>query len=238
MAKFNLPKSLFKTSSEARQQLVTHLRILHLLHHRSKNQHGRSHWYRHFNKLRRETKALCRDLQLDLGSGFETTSNPAKSKSTKHAKTVATPPSMIDKSAERQAADRLEHWVASGLISKCYVAFTSLAATPSFSPLALTLIAVLARICSLTGVTAHLQSLSTIEADKAAETDQEQLTEALERFAEEDAGELFDRAEDVGTPVPDTGTAVKREMQSAPSEGKPAKRRKRANAIDDLFAGL
>ncbi|EME81974.1 uncharacterized protein MYCFIDRAFT_18376, partial [Pseudocercospora fijiensis CIRAD86] len=37
--------------------------LLHLFHHRNKNQHRRSHWYKHMNTFRRQLQSLLSDLK-------------------------------------------------------------------------------------------------------------------------------------------------------------------------------
>ena len=239
MSDTTLPKGLLKPDSESKQQLVSNMRLAHLLHHRSKNQHGRSPWYRHFNKFRRELKSLCKELAIDLGPGFDMPILTSDTKAKIKKQSATSQLAIVGRAGQQKAIARLDHWITSGLVVRCYTAFSSLAATPSFSPIALTLIAILARVCSVTGVTAHMQNLSRAEEDRAAEDDSDQVSDALMRFAEEDAGELFDRVQDGDkTDSHDHGAAVKREIAAAENVPKPAKRRKKANAIDDLFAGL
>lgn len=235
-----VPSSLLRPSPETQQQLLTHLRLLHLLHHRSKNQHKSSLWYRHFDIFRREVRSLCNELQIDLGPGFSTQITPVKqAKVTAKRKSAAARSVALPSATNQKVTARLKYWISSDLISCCYTAFSTLATTPSFSPLALSLLAILARICSLTGITAHLQAFARLEEAKATDEDQEQLTEALERFAQEDAGELFENFQrDAASAYNDLGVPILRNFNEDKPIPPPKKRRKKANAIDDLFDGL
>jgi len=67
---YTLPPDLVKPSSQTRQALLQHLRLLHLLQHRNKNQHRRSQWFRHFSTFRRELGRICNQLGLDLSKGL------------------------------------------------------------------------------------------------------------------------------------------------------------------------
>lgn len=235
-----VPSSLLKPSSETQQQLLTHFRLLHLLHHRSKNQHKRSLWYRHFDIFRREVKILCKELQIYLGPGFSSqiVTIEASNASAKRKSATALPPTLPSASIQNVTA-RLTFWTSSHLVSHCYIAFSTLATTPSFSPLALSLLATLARVCSLTGVIAHLQALAHLEGTKATVEDEEQLAEALERFAQEDAQELFGPVQvDASLAENDIGVPIKRTIDESKPAQRPKKRRKKANVIDDLFDGL
>ncbi|KAI9661977.1 MAG: hypothetical protein M1831_002892 [Alyxoria varia] len=55
------PAGLLPTESA---QLLQESNLLHLLHVRNLNQHRRSPWYLHFNRLRREIRGLCKDLAV------------------------------------------------------------------------------------------------------------------------------------------------------------------------------
>lgn len=237
---YEVPPSLLKSCSETQQQLLNHSRILHLLNHRSKNQHKRSLWYRHLSIFRREVISLTKDLDIELGPGFSSKIVPDRlSKAHEKRKAGATRSAAISLPSRGKVTERLSHWISSQLISRCYTAFSTLASTPSFSPLALSLLATLARICSLTGITAHLQALGRLVDLRAIDEDEEQLTEALERFAQEDAGELFDPIHvDATSAGIDVGMPMKRILDDNKPASPPKKRRKKTNVIDDLFDGL
>jgi hypothetical protein len=124
-----LPVELLKPSSQPRQVLLQHLRLLHLTYHRSKNQHRRSQWFRHFNTFRRELSRLCSDLGIDASRGLEEveTETVNDSKTSKN-KPIATPRSKAinlnkqqDRAvARRKALARLQYWIDDGRVVKWY----------------------------------------------------------------------------------------------------------------------
>lgn len=71
-------------------------------------------------------------------------------------------------------------------------AFTTLAATPSFAPLSLILLALLARVYKLLGVTAYIHVLGDAEEQEQLARDEQEMQDALAKFAEVDAANLWE----------------------------------------------
>lgn len=71
-------------------------------------------------------------------------------------------------------------------------AFTTLAATPSFAALSLTLLALFARVCSILGVTTLVRAIGDVEEQEQLAKDEQEIQEALAKFAEVDALKLWE----------------------------------------------
>lgn len=195
MQSFALPASL-RSNEDTQQRLLNYLRLMHLIHHRNNNQHRSSPWYRRFNAFRRELGRLCKDLGIERGPGFPASatdaSKPKRGASTSRPAHTLRGATLKPSTSKTAVIQRLTHWIDSNLISRCYTAFSSLTATPSFSPLALVLLAILAGVCTLTGITTTLQALAKADEERQARHDEAALGAALEKFANEDAADLFD----------------------------------------------
>ncbi|GME46349.1 putative ribonuclease mrp protein subunit rmp1 protein [Neofusicoccum parvum] len=147
--------------------LVTYSDMLHLIHHRNLNQHRHSIWWRSFSVFRRELSHFL--------SEYTTYQPPA----TAAAAPVSKPSAKASKAAARRAAARLEAWK-KGAVPRWYLAFTEVVASTQFSAIGLVLLAVLARVAHVTGITV------------AYEAEAERVMQAMLReFAEKDARELF-----------------------------------------------
>jgi len=129
---FNPPSTLL-TSSQPQTTLLTQSRLLHLLHHRNKNQHRRSNWYRHFSSFRREVKKLCGELGLSCLTSETAPAHPPKkhhghgtlqgiststSTSTSTALRALKASRAAKHEAQRRATLRLTFWQDAGLVYK------------------------------------------------------------------------------------------------------------------------
>ncbi|KAL1619924.1 Ribonuclease MRP protein subunit rmp1 [Neofusicoccum ribis] len=171
--------------------LTTYSDMLHLIHHRNLNQHRHSIWWRSFSVFRRELSHFL--------SEYTTYQPPAAATAP-----VSKPSAKASKAAARRAAARLEAWkkdavprwylcvfsavsfalrhapVGSALADVEGSAFTEVVASTQFSAIGLVLLAVLARVTHVTGITAAYEA----EAERAMQA-------MLREFAEKDARELF-----------------------------------------------
>ncbi|CAG8937419.1 unnamed protein product [Penicillium salamii] len=195
--------------------------ILHLIFHRNKNQHHRTKWWKWLSMLKRAT--------LDL----------------------AQPLSVASAEAQKQ-------YLAAHLIPRCYVyvlnlkrrggtnccsrAFSTVVADNQFSTLGVVLMAALARLSKITGISQEMKKHSTAS----------KVQKSNSMPQKEDLGERIRRVEPAPTssthPVqvsqPDKAEN-KAEVQEKPADKvrsaeKSAKKtkKKKKNAIDDLFSGL
>lgn len=239
-----LPSTLLNLSSTNQQRidLLTHLRLLHLLHHRNRNQHRRSLWFRYFEGFRREITAFCRNLGIEVerktrskaigGAGLKTKANDT---------TPALSPLAIN-----QATLRLQHWLTSSLIPRWYTAFTTLASTPSFAPLSLTLLALFARILKLTGALDVWKEYTILQQEREEAEYAQEVEAVLEKFGGEweggvvedgDVGERVER--DVLRLDSIMAEEVKAQLQIPQvisAEKRTEKKNRPKNAIDALFA--
>jgi hypothetical protein len=121
-----LPAELLKPSSQLRQTVLQHLRLLYLIYHRSKNQHRRSQWFRHFSTFRREVSRLCGNLGIDASRGLVEVSDDSVKDGSKKRTTVVTKKTIdLGKqqdraAARRRALARLRYWIDGGLVVKWY----------------------------------------------------------------------------------------------------------------------
>lgn len=245
------------------QKTLQHLSdMLHLFHHRNKNQHRHSLWWRHFSVFRRQLNYLVKDI-AQLNSIPDTHVARTKKK-------------IRDPQLRARVQERLSFWQGT-LVPKWQRAFSQTTADKRFAVLGLVLLAVLAEICATTGLTAVFEDLAQVEVERVLErfareewkqdagvTEQssgmEDVGEAIER---DDADGMVattavqhpelviasDRETSVATPLPEARPVPSKPLEpSAPknaqrtSTSKPSakkkKRRKGDNAIDDLFAGF
>ncbi|KAK5121939.1 hypothetical protein LTR85_004511 [Meristemomyces frigidus] len=223
--------------------------LLHLFHHRNKNQHRRSVWWRHFEVFRKQLKSISTEVkdQNEVPS-----THLARTK--KKAK---------DQYTLQRIEQRLSFWQ-DVAVRKWEHAFSQLTADGRFAVLGLVLLAALAEVCRILGITAAFEDLGQAEVEKV-----------LERFANEDweydgspDGQINGSGEDFGEvisrglpahnidaieysskvdptktgtlppqPVPTTAESVGKRKVVASSKVVKKKRRK-GNAIDDLFSGF
>lgn len=207
--------------------------LLHLFHHRSKNQHRHSIWWRHFSIFRQQLKKLITEITA------------LKETPTTHL--ARTKKKFQDVETKRRIDQRLAFW-RDVTVCKWQRSFSQIVADGRFSVLGLVLLAVLAEVCRIVGITAELEELGQAEVEKVLEIF------AAEAWSDEDA--VAERHEDVGQVVrrdEATDDATKAVLQEPVADNtkkraltecseqlvkKKKTRRKKANAIDDLFSGL
>ncbi|KAF2206843.1 hypothetical protein CERZMDRAFT_5793, partial [Cercospora zeae-maydis SCOH1-5] len=145
---------------------------------RNKNQHRHSLWYRPFTTFRSNLSSLIRDLE---------TLYTIPSSHAAKAKKKATDPAVV-----QRIRARLDHW-RDFLVPKWHLAFSQVIADQRFSALGLFLMAALAEVCQVVGISRDLEDQGDEEVRKAIEAlGQEEMGVAISR------AEMDDRREDVG----------------------------------------
>ena len=125
--------------------LLTHLSsLLHLLHHRNKNQHRRSTWYRHLSLFRRHLSHLIADYITLLATP---TTNLER------ARLRTQTPAL-----QRRISKRLAFWQ-DVLVGKWQRAFSQVVADGRFSVLGLVMLGCLGGVCRVVGVVEGLEVL-------------------------------------------------------------------------------
>lgn len=226
--------------SKADQDAFQHLSgILHLFHHRNKNQHRRSVWWRHFSVFRRQFNGLLEEI------------GKLNEIPTTHLERVRK--KARDKETQSRISQRLDFWQ-TVLVTECQNSFSQVIADGRFAVLGLVLTAVLAQTCRITGIITAFDDLGQIEVEKVLnQFGEESWEEVLEdesgrNGGEEDVGvavlrdiqEHDDRKDESVMAVSSKGAAdrkVKRKISASTSKTT-KKRRKGSNVIDDLFSGL
>lgn len=146
-----------KTRPPSTEELahLTHLSaLLHLLHHRNKNQHRRSPWYRHLSLFRRHLSALLTDYTT-------LTTTPATNVDRARLKTL-TP------ALQTRIAQRLAFWQ-NVLVARWMRAFSQVVADGRFSVLGLVMLGVLGGVCRVVGVVDGLEVEGQREVERALE---------------------------------------------------------------------
>ncbi|KAJ8068429.1 hypothetical protein OCU04_003986 [Sclerotinia nivalis] len=132
--------------------LLTLHQILHLTHHRNKNQHRLSKWYKSFNILRRQ---ITRLLALVPEHVIESSLGKAKVKVKGKAKER--------KEREEKELQGLVGFMREEVVGGCYLAFSQLVADNQYATLGLMLMGCLARLYKI------LESLRVLTAEELAE---------------------------------------------------------------------
>lgn len=245
--------SRVRLSSQAYSDLNHLSSIFHLTHHRNHNQHRRSLWYRHFSVLRRQLGRLLEDY-TELARIPDTHLG-------KHRK------KQQDQHTLDAIQQRLNFWQ-DVLVPKAHHAFSQLAADGRFAVLGVVLLAALAQICSILGLTSSYEEMGQAEVEQV-----------LNQFAQEqwprkapldDKRSQMSEGEDFGFAIPRTDHTPRSDdtflpgamsdkpqaqpvesadleqpplEQAPPSEMKtsskrePKMKKRKKNAIDDLFSG-
>lgn len=221
------------------QAALQHLSdLLHLFHHRNRNQHRRSIWWRHFSVFRKQSNLLLEDIKK-LNEVPRTHLERSRKKT-------------HDKQIQTRITERLEFWQ-NVLVAKWQSSFSQIIADGRFASLGLVLVAILAQVCQITAITTALDDLGQVEVEKV-----------INKFGQEDwqadlehDDEHAQRDEDVGVAIlrdsqaledvrdesltlttAESASKSEHKRKTLKSEPKAKKRRKNGNAIDDLFSGL
>ncbi|KAF2680239.1 hypothetical protein K458DRAFT_490155 [Lentithecium fluviatile CBS 122367] len=123
-------EALFGISSSDKQNLKDIHELLERLFARNRNQHRRNHWFKSLHQFRKQLGLLLGEME-----------------STKKV-TVA-----------RMMTERLQFWDEK-CIHQWYLHFTQLVAVGPFAVLGLALMACTARVCRITGITAHYEEIA------------------------------------------------------------------------------
>jgi hypothetical protein len=228
------------------QDLKTQSSLLHLLHHRSSNQHRRSSWYRPFSLFRKQLRLALSELDPEIREDAL--------------------PSRRFK-VFREAMGKLEvrlKWWADVMVERWWRAFQGVVGDKQFAVLGVVLMAVLGRVVVVLGVLERLE----VEGDDEGVGMVEQLKSAAKTMGgnagapglEHDLGVPLDRHDDARDDTEDIGVVVSRdgdiemedhdvkELKTATATTatkvtttkakSTKKKRKGGDEIDDLFAGL
>lgn len=242
-------KTTYTSSDLTTLQHLTSL--LHLFHHRNHNQHRRSIWYRHFSLLRKQVSSLTTSI-----ASLNETPTTHLARTRKKAR---------DPQVRASIQQRLVFWQ-DVMVPRWQRAFSQVVADGRFAVLGLVLMASLAEVCKVTGVTAALDEVGQGEVEGVLEAfaqetwgidGSEGMVVGGGRERREDWGEVVERpavdeGDDAGiikshgAPEPRTTppVAIEQKSQNIPEitpeakTVKKLKRRRKANAIDDLFSGL
>ena len=238
--------NLHKFSDHDRQQLQHLSNLLQLFNHRNKNQHRRSVWCRHFSVFRRQLDRLLEGLESlneEPKTHFQRTQKRAK-----------------DETTRSRISQRLKLWQ-DVLVPKWQNTFSQIVPDGRFAVLGIVLLAVLAQTCQISGITADLEDLGQREVEKILYDFAEEYWVTEDEppnkpdLEAEDVGEVVAREQDQsatktvpkpsqedGTPRPiSLGSAnqPKRKRISHKHDARSSKtKRRKENAIDDLFGGL
>ena len=221
--------------------------LLHLFYHRNKNQHRRSIWWRHFAIFRRQLNGLIEEVR-----SLHEVPTSHLGRTRKKAK---------DKETQTEISERLDFWK-DVLVPKWQNAFSQIIADGRFGVLGLVLLATLAQVCQLTGITVAFDDMGQAEVEKVLEQfGKEHWEDASDLPREpivegEDLGEVVLRDEQHREDGIITPLTTSRTLDSSPDSVQPRqvgsgrkrpstdqlklakKKRKKGNAIDDLFSGL
>ncbi|KAL2067877.1 hypothetical protein VTL71DRAFT_15975 [Oculimacula yallundae] len=260
--------SLQDSNDTPLQALQSISQLLHLTHHRNKNQHRLAKWYKAFSVLRRQVGKLVNEVEtLERVVKFSSTGGEDGKAGRKGRKEEGEredgkgrEESKYVLAAREKVEERvefMEEWV----VPKCYLAFSNLIADNQYASLGLMLMATLARVQTL------LKTLGK-ESESPSQSEngdvnvgpaslRKEKPEAAEDALEIDLGEVVSREaileaeEDDGV---ESGKLKKKKKKkrrdeeiadSADGDGatsatakRPKKKRKKGDAFDDLFAGL
>ncbi|PVH85421.1 hypothetical protein DL98DRAFT_568206 [Cadophora sp. DSE1049] len=142
--------------SSPSQELTSITHLLHLFHHRNKNQHRLSKWWKSFSQLRRQVGKLLAEVEaletcLKFSSASSSSSKSKKRKgkdgegSTVGGVREGGGESKYVRAARETVEERvefLERWV----VPKCFLAFSNVVADNQYAALGLMLMGTLARV--------------------------------------------------------------------------------------------
>ncbi|GAM86844.1 hypothetical protein ANO11243_048640 [Dothideomycetidae sp. 11243] len=161
--------------------------LLHLAHHRNKNQHRRASFYRHFSLFRRRLSKM-----VDL---YTTLSHVPDTHTARHRK----------KAEDRATLSLVQgevDFLARILVPKCEHAFGQLVADLRFGVLGVVLLAILAQSCALLGINAWYEYVA-----------EHEVQEVLQRFEREEWGHTKVDAMANPASVEDVGEVVHRDEE-------------------------
>jgi ribonuclease MRP protein subunit RMP1 len=221
------PLSPTKPSKSPNEELEDLSNLLYLLYRRNKNQHRRSHWWKHLNIFRRQLRTLV-----------------AKGVARNPSAAVGPKVKLNPKFGEPLVAT----WVR-GYVVRWYEAFSQLLAEQYFVQLGVTLLAVLGRVCALVGATERL------EQEEEEEEEEKGVAEGLDTWAAEqttggalghadghiDAGVVIAREDlllPVATSTESHATTAEVPVPMAKGTSKKKRQKKKINPIDALFDAL
>jgi ribonuclease MRP protein subunit RMP1 len=133
------PWQQLKLSKSELKELRNQSSILHLLHHRSKNQHRHSSWYRHFSIFRKQLRSLVDELDPEL---------PLEALPSQKSKLYIDSMERLNK--------RIVFWM-DALVVKWYAAFSQLIGDTQFAVIGLTLVAVVGRVVKVLGLLSKMK---------------------------------------------------------------------------------
>ncbi|KAF7926364.1 uncharacterized protein EAE98_006659 [Botrytis deweyae] len=226
---------------------LTHL--LHLTHHRNKNQHRLSKWYISFGILRRQVSRL---LSMIPEHVMESSRGKVKGKARER------------KEREERELQSLVRFIQEDVVPGCYLAFSQLVANNQYATLGLMLMGCLARFYKVLGALRVLTAEEIAEqAGIVKETPQlneaeigEDMGEKIVRdvpVSEMEDSQRVERKEENDTDIQkakpkkrkqDGEVVEAKTSKLASSDSTPAKppkkkrKKKGGDAIEDLFAGL
>lgn len=219
--------------------------LLHLFTHRNKNQHRRSTWWRHFSAFRRQLNDIVHDYEK------------LQQKPTTHLARIRK--TGADKLIKTDLNHRLNLWQ-NILVPKWHRAFSQLVADGRFAVLGVVLLAVLSQVCRILGIIEGYEDLGQEEVEKVIEgfgrefLGHSMAVGSASGREREEVGVVVERETDGSTPAESivattttTTTSDKAaDTKAIPTDTKRAtisqpqarKKKRKANAIDDLFGAL
>ena len=145
----------FRLPSKDDLALLHHLQsLLHLIHHRNKNQHRRSPWYKNFSLFRRHLSALLTDYTTLLATP---TTNLERARLRTQTPTL-----------QLQISKHLDFW-RDVLVGRWQQAFSQVVADGRFSVIGLVMLGCLAGVCRVVGVVEGLEVLGQEEVERVLE---------------------------------------------------------------------
>jgi hypothetical protein len=218
--------------------------LLHLFHFRNKNQHRHSLWWRSFSMFRQQLNHLLNDICL-LTDAPTTHLARARKKSQ-------------DAKYRTNIQQRMNFWQET-LLTRWQHSFSQLVADGRFAVLGVVLIAVLTQVCAITGLTANLEELGQANVEKLleefAKEDWGLRPQPSESTRFEDLGQIIARGPLVqDQPLATVGRVAPlaqdellfnvqapvqtQRWEESRSQKRQAKKRKKGDAIDQLFGAL
>ncbi|KAJ5415307.1 hypothetical protein N7465_004002 [Penicillium sp. CMV-2018d] len=118
------------------------------------------------------------------------------------------------------------------VIPRCYIAFSTVVADNQFSTLGIVLLAALARLSKITGIS-HQLKMQPVSKARMIPVAKEDLGERIRRIDTVPLAPAKASKVSMGSKV-----ATEKPTEKLKDGSKPTKKKKKKNAIDDLFSGL